>query len=135
MVNNTRYIIDSNVFYAFFVSDDSLHELSFQMLESIQNDEWITTYGVVQEVATLLTYRKWKVVANSFIEYLLDAWNIIILTGLPTHDMRVFLEHDKKMWFVDLSILDIVMSQDIQLVSFDKQLLSYYRQLQDSMQT
>ena len=49
--------------------------------------------------------------------------------------MRVFLEHDKKMWFVDLSILDIVMSQDIQLVSFDKQLLSYYRQLQDSMQT
>jgi predicted nucleic acid-binding protein len=33
--NNDRYIIDSNLFYAFFVADDTLHVDAVALFESI----------------------------------------------------------------------------------------------------
>jgi predicted nucleic acid-binding protein len=43
--------------------------------------------------------------------------------------MREFLIHDKKMGFVDYSLLTIALEQGIQLISFDKQLINYYGDL------
>lgn len=76
--NKEQYILDSNIFYAFFVSDDSLHEDAVILLSTLDDADWIITYGVIQEVATLLTYRKGKAIADTFIQHLLDAGNVLL---------------------------------------------------------
>jgi predicted nucleic acid-binding protein len=58
MQNKERYIIDSNIFYALFVSDDTLHDDAVALFATLDDAELIVTYGVIQEVTTLLTYRK-----------------------------------------------------------------------------
>ena len=97
MPNRERYIIDSNLFYAFFVTDDTLHNDAMTLFADLDDAELIVTYGVIQEVTTLLTYRKGKAIADIFIQHIFDAGNVLIFAGLPEHDMKAFLQHDKKM--------------------------------------
>jgi predicted nucleic acid-binding protein len=80
MQNKERYIIDSNIFYALFVSDDTLHDDAMALFATLDDSELIVTYGVVQEVATLLTYRKGKNVADIFVQHLLDAGNVMLFS-------------------------------------------------------
>jgi predicted nucleic acid-binding protein len=78
MQNKERYIIDSNIFYALFVSDDTLHDDAMTLLATLDTAELIVTYGVIQEVTTLLTYRKGKEIADIFVQHLLDAGNVML---------------------------------------------------------
>jgi hypothetical protein len=46
----------------------------------IDTAELIVTYGVIQEVTTLLTYRKGKKIADGFVQHLLDAGNVMLFS-------------------------------------------------------
>jgi predicted nucleic acid-binding protein len=80
MQNKERYIIDSNIFYALFVADDTLHDDAIALCVTLDDAELIVTYGVIQEVTTLLTYRKGKNVADAFVQHLLDAGNVMLFS-------------------------------------------------------
>jgi predicted nucleic acid-binding protein len=80
MPNKERYIVDSNIFYALFVSDDTLHDDAMALFAIIDTAELIVTYGVIQEVTTLLTYRKGKKIADGFVQHLLDAGNVMLFS-------------------------------------------------------
>lgn len=74
-MENNIYVLDSNVFVWAFYEDDSLHELSLNILQKIKDSKIIVPYCVVQEVCSIFAHRFWKQKADDFLKFLLETEN------------------------------------------------------------
>jgi predicted nucleic acid-binding protein len=65
-MENRNVILDSNLFIALYSPDDTLHNQAVLMMEGLKNICIIVPYCVIQEVATVLTYKQGKKKADIF---------------------------------------------------------------------
>lgn len=104
MVENA-YLVDSSVFVAFYISDDSCHEDAVAVLQEIDSSTLFLHPYVIQEVATVLTYKSGVTLAKKFIKDIQQATNSTILPTDVMQDMKHFTSLSKKVSFTDSSLL------------------------------
>ena len=116
-------ILDSNVWIAFFNESDNQHKKAEKVFRKIGDSIIITEY-VILEVASVLTIRASKNIADKFIEFVVDNENIKILLSNENSFKRIvknFLNYPKSnLSFVDISLLNLSGKYDI--ITFDKNL-------------
>lgn len=126
-MEENRVIVDSNIFIASFFEDDSLHNEAVLVMEEIQDSDIIMPYCVVQEVATILTYRLDKKVADTFLRDIRNANNIFIIDNDVYAEMTFFEKFKQNLSFTDISLIYLAEKHSAILLTFDKQLLNLYK--------
>ena len=117
------YIVDSSVWVALFLDNDTQHVKAVAVMEKIGASPISIPYGVVLETATVLSRKQSKALANRFVEYVRDNPQISVQMSFMSEDMRVFLEENDRLSFVDALIKNMAVHTGFVLVSFDKRLL------------
>ncbi|MEX0689983.1 MAG: PIN domain-containing protein [Candidatus Paceibacterota bacterium] len=126
-MKNRKVFIDSNIFIAFFVKDDTSHEDALDLWSKLKEEEayLLTSDLVISEVLTVLRLKAGKKVSIKFGDIVLeksDVLNIIPITSkLMTLSYEVFKEvKNKDFSFVDASIIAIGKEFNIEIITFDK---------------
>jgi len=122
-----KLILDSNVFIALYFVNDSLHEKAVLLMEGVDDIDILVPYCVVQEVATILTYRLGKTVANKFLSDLKTAGNMFLIDDDVDNEIDFFESVEKKISFTDSSLLYLAGKYRANLVTFDQDLLKLYK--------
>lgn len=126
-MERNRVILDSNILIAFYIQQDSLHDDAFELLNTLAKSEILLPYCVIQEVATILSYKSGKEKANLFIDDIKQAENIFVLESDALEEMDFFQTLDKKLSFTDISLIFLSRKYNATLLSFDKDLINYYK--------
>ena len=117
------YIIDSSVWVALFLDFDSNHSKAADIFSSI-NDRILLSYGVISEVVTVLTYKHSKKQADSFLSFISDNQDIVLMENQIVPEIKFFLKQSAKISFTDISLLYLAGKFKLILITFDKQLIS-----------
>ncbi|MDD3645935.1 MAG: type II toxin-antitoxin system VapC family toxin [Candidatus Gracilibacteria bacterium] len=123
----SKVIFDSCIFIAFYNSDDLFHKEAKEILELYKNNIIIVSSYVIQEVATVLTYRFGKDKADLFIDDILNSDNTIISSSDIIEESRYFKSIKSKISYTDISLLYLAERNKCVLITFDKQLLNLYK--------
>lgn len=118
----TAYLIDSSVFIAFYIKDDSCHQEAVELLSEIDSGTMLLHTYVIQEVVTVLTYKANLKLANQFISDVENANNVSILPADVVRDIHSFQSLGKRVSFTDSTLLATATQYRLPLVTFDKQL-------------
>ena len=130
MEQNSRVVLDSSVILAFYSKTDHFHEEAVRIAEDLgQATSFLHPY-VIQEVATLLTYRLGVEVAKEFFEDIQRSSNVIIPTVQVAGDIKYFLRINRKMSLTDIALLRLAEEMNATLLTFDRQLLALFRKRQ-----
>lgn len=122
-----KVILDSNIYIAYYLEEDTLHEEALLLVKEFSNCKILISHGVIQEVATVLTYKKGKKIADIFLKDILKANNIEFISNDIEEAIQFFTQVHKKLSFIDLSLVQLAIKYGAQLFTFDKQLLSFYK--------
>ena len=122
------YLVDSSVWIALFLDDDSQHAKAAEVMERIGDASIRVLYGVVLETTTTLARKQSKQQADKFVEYIRANPQIELVTPFPSRDVDMFLEESERLSFVDTLLKDMALRENITLVSFDTQLLNSLKQ-------
>ncbi|MBM3261498.1 PIN domain-containing protein [Candidatus Kaiserbacteria bacterium] len=126
------YLVDSSVWVALFLDDDSQHAKAVEVMSKIEESRIHVMYGVVLEVASILERKQSKDLANKFIEYVLDKGFVTGSMVIARTDMQTFLHESDRLSFVDVLLKDVALKQGWALVSFDTKLLKSLEKAQKS---
>ena len=116
-------ILDSDVWIAYFNTNDSQHLKARKVFEKISDKIILTEYNIL-EISSVLLLRASKAVADSFLDIVLNNADIAVLASNEHFFNRVikrFLEFKKSsLSFVDVSL--VVLSKEYEVVTFDEKL-------------
>ena len=118
------YLVDSSVWIALFLDDDTQHAKAVEAMDSIGDAHIQIPYGVISETVTVLSRKQSKELADKFIEYIRNNPQIHTTSSFVSEDMRIFLAEKDRLAFVDAILKNLALSNGLVLVSFDKQLLN-----------
>jgi predicted nucleic acid-binding protein len=121
------FVIDSNVFISLYNEGDVRHADAVAVFEEIENNIFVVHPYVIQETATVLAYKLGLSVANEFLEDISGVFHITIPLVDVIHDIETFKRLRKKISFTDAVLIDLAKRMDAHLVTFDKDMLSLYR--------
>lgn len=116
------YLVDSSVWVALFLDFDTQHRKAAQTLGKIAGTIYLP-YGVITEVATVLTYKHSKQLADNFIAYVRDNRDIKIINNDTLEEMDFYRTISHTLSFVDISLMFLSDKLDATLITFDKQLV------------
>ena len=119
-------VFDSSVWIALFVDSDVHHARALDALEKVDDAVYIP-YIVVEETASLLTYRESKALADKFLTFISNDARMVIVDSTARRDIDIFLKTRKRMSFADISIMTFASSMRFDLVTFDKQMEREFR--------
>ena len=114
-------VFDSSVWIALFVDSDAHHGAALQALEQAAGLIYVP-YIVVEEVATLLSYKQSKEQADKFITFIKDDARTVAADSTIERDMELFLKNPRRMSFADISIMAFASRMGLSLVTFDKEM-------------
>lgn len=126
-MENNKFILDSNIYIAFYYKGDTLHEQALSLIKEVSKAEIIVPYCVIQEVTTILTYRFGKKYAKQFIDDLQSAENCLIINNNAEEEMEFFKKFPQKISFTDTSLIYLSKKHRASLITLDKQLLNLYK--------
>jgi predicted nucleic acid-binding protein len=117
-MEKNKVIVDANIFIAFYLDNDSLHEEGVEMLRKIQEEkyEMLIHPFVIQEVVTILTYREGSKKAKVFLDDIFKT------------DCEI-ISIDKKIAFADVALLATSKEYNLPIITFDKQLASLQKKM------
>lgn len=118
------YLVDSSVWIALFLDDDTNHAKAVSVLQNIDDAPIKVPYGVVLETATVLARKQSKEHANKFVEYIRVNPQVEITSPFLSEDVSIFLAEPDRLSFVDALLKDMSLREGLTLISFDKQLLN-----------
>ena len=87
---NNKFLIDTNIFIGFYLTNDTNHEISRSILKEAARSEVMIPYCVIQEVSTLLTYRLGKEKANEFLMDISCTDNISLISTDLNNEIEFF---------------------------------------------
>jgi predicted nucleic acid-binding protein len=125
---SSTYLVDSSLFVAFYIEEDSCHADAVAILHEIDSAQLLVHPYVIQEVVSVLTYKIGVTVAKKFISDIQQANNVYVLPVDVSKDMRSFSLLNKKVSLTDSALLDIAQSWQVPLVTFDKELRTLAKQ-------
>jgi len=117
------YLIDSSVWVALFLEFDSNHKKAEEIISKLEGKIYLP-YNVIVEVASVLTYKHSKKQANNFLDYIEDNKDIVLLENELKSEIEFFKKIDKKVSFVDISLVFLSKKLDLDLITFDSQMIS-----------
>jgi len=126
---NKKIVLDSNIFIWAFCESDSLHQEAIWLFNLYNDNIFIVSYPVVQEVCSIFSIRFWKDKADNFIKFLKTTENIILVNNDIINDMDMYLKYNDKISFTDISLISTAKLYSADLITFDKQLLKLYKKV------
>lgn len=132
-MENSKFILDSNVFVAFYYENDVLHEKALVLMNEIRDQKIIVPYCVIVEVATVLTYKFGKSAAMNFLNDVTKAKNCLIVNDDLHEEIEFFAQIESKISFTDSSLIYLAEKFGCLLLSFDGQLLGLYNRRNDCL--
>lgn len=120
-------IVDSSVFIAFYSQADAHHDKAVALLKDLGDCMLIVSPFVVQEVSTVLTYRFGLSSGEKFLRSLVSAKNVFVPPLDIFGDIDYYLTVHKKISFTDASLLCLAKRMNVQLLTFDKQMLASFK--------
>ena len=121
---DTKYIIDSSVFVAFYYEGDQNHENALAIIKEISGKTLIVHPYVVSEVATVLTYKISKKIAETFLSDVIGVDDIHIPNPDVLLESEFFIFQKKKISFTDATLVYLAKKLNAKLITFDKQMIS-----------
>lgn len=128
-MENKSFVIDSNVFIAFYDEADSNNSLAKSALKELSKGQLIVHPYVIQEVSTILTYRFGLAMAKKFISDIKKSDNIVIPFVNVAGDMEFFISISKKIAFTDAALIALSKESNTALLTFDKQMIRIAKSL------
>ncbi len=123
-------LLDSNIWVALLYKKDPNHKKARDLVGDLRSDIIVTEYIII-EVTTILSQRKSKALADTFLAKISTSDKISIfpssrafLDGVVTFYLK---KKDRQLSFVDYSLL--LLSQKIKIVTFDKKLANAIKNL------
>ena len=117
------YLIDSSVWVALFLEFDSNHKKAEEIISKLEGKIYLP-YNVIVEVTSVLTYKHSKKQADNFLDYMEDNEDIILFENELKPEIEFFKKIDKKLSFVDISLVFLSKKLDLDLITFDSQMIS-----------
>lgn len=121
---DTKYIIDSSVFVAFYYEGDQNHKNALEILKEISGNTLVIHPYVISEVATVLTYKVSKKLAESFLSDVVGIDDVYIPNPDVLLESEFFIFQNKKISFVDSALVYLAKKMSAKLITFDKQMIS-----------
>lgn len=122
-MENKSFVIDSNVFVAFYDEADSNNSLAKSALKELSKGQLIVHPYVIQEVSTILTYRFGIIMAKKFLGDIKKSDNVVIPFVNISGDMDFFISLAKKVAFTDATLIALSKESGAALLTFDKQMI------------
>ena len=122
-------IIDSSVWIAFFLENDSLHTKALKLEKEILNTKYIPDF-VYFEVCTVLRKKGGLVCCTSFIEHIEKSQDIEVVSFISdvTSFSTFFLQKAyEKLSFVDSTLLYLYKKDGCTILTFDKEILKFLK--------
>jgi predicted nucleic acid-binding protein len=120
-------IVDSSVFVAFYRDVDSQHSDALAVMKDLQDATLIVHPYVIQETATVLTYRVGLSIAKQFCADVLAANNVLIPAVDARYDSARFLDLYKRISFTDAALIELSRTTGARIVTFDAQMRAFTR--------
>lgn len=115
-----KIILDSNVWLAYFIEDDSQHDKAVVVFSNITETILMPEY-VLLEVSTLLRSKKHNVKAVDFCRKMITNRETFLHSmPLVGETADTFCKRNDKLSFVDTALL--VLSKEYTVITFDKAL-------------
>lgn len=114
-------LIDSSVWIALFADDDVHHSRAKKLFQTVSDTVYVP-YGVIVEVATVLTYKYAHAHACAFFAYITQNRQIVIVGNDVLTEMVFFQELAKRISFTDAALLHSAKVLSAELITFDMQL-------------
>jgi|SRR3989344_6636203 len=115
------HLLDSSVWIALFAEKDAHHTRALQVFNDIAGTIYLP-YIVVEETASVLTYKHSKRHADTFVAFVFDHPRLAVIESTTRSDIEAFLNSTKKMSFADIGIVALAIRMRLKLVTFDKQM-------------
>ena len=128
-MENNSFVIDSSVLVAFYDDRDVHHADALVVMKEIQGRNIFIHSYVVQEVATILSYRFGPILAKRFLEDVINSENVTIPWTEVKKEIEFFNNLNKKISFTDTSLILLSKDKGIPLLTFDKQIISLLRKI------
>jgi predicted nucleic acid-binding protein len=123
-----RLLLDTNVWVGMVSKEDSLHARSLDFAQSIRpEDTLLLPDCIVEEVASVLTYRYSKQKANEWLAYTLKNNATMLVPTNITSLVKFFIQSSISMSFTDHALVYIAEHHKAELITFDEQLLKVYK--------
>lgn len=124
-----RVVVDSSVILAYYNEIDDFHAEAVKAANRLEQAIAIVHPYVIQEVVTLLTYRRGVEGARQFLEDIRNADNILVPAVDAEKDMLYFLQVNRKISFTDVALVRLAKEMNASLLTFDRQILSLLKDM------
>jgi len=121
-----RVLIDADVFIALYNDKDALSKRTIQLFKKLKNEKvkYFTTYDVIDEVATKLSYFLTKKASTTFLKEIIDSETQIIFPTEKSFQKtinKIKSIRTKRVSFTDCANIVAYKEYDIDAIfSFDK---------------
>lgn len=124
-------IVDSSFLVALYITDDSQHEMAEKIAKQMMDVEKtiIMHPYVIQEVATILTYRMGMILTKRFLDDLFASASVRIPQVNAPQEADFFKRVNKRMSFTDITLVHLAKQMGVPILSFDRQILSLLKNL------
>ena len=129
MAPSKYYVLDSSVWIALFIDDDSQHETAVSVMNMIGDDTIVIPYLVLTEVATVLTTKHSFEQAAAFIAFAQNSIQNLLVPDYPESEIQFFLSQKQNLSFIDVTLIGLTLRHSYHLVTFDKKMQKYYQKL------
>lgn len=126
-----KYVIDTSVWIAYFNPDDSLHIDSLNLLAepNFKEDLFIFNDLLLEEIFTLLIYKKWIKFAESIFNFMNDNINYKIIEIDIRNIIKSTFVSWKKISITDMSWILLAINYSYELITFDKKQKKLYENM------
>ncbi len=100
---------------------------ALNIFKSIEWSKVVLPYCVINKVSTVLTYKWWKNISNSFLEFIKNNNDIFIENDDINKEIDFYMKVNNKISFTDMAVIRIALNYTLDLVTFDKQMISTYQ--------
>jgi predicted nucleic acid-binding protein len=118
-------ILDSSFLFAYFIEEDSLHELSLEKANSLKMNECVVLYDVFRELISIVSVRHNSKFAIEIGEEVFT--NFQIYSPKKEERKAIWKEFQKlsphRFSYTDVSLYYFAKFRGLELISFDKVLL------------
>lgn len=126
-MESSHFIIDASVFVALYRDIDAQHSEAFRTMNELLERTLVVHPYIIQETATVLTYKCGVAVANRFLADIAVATNVIIPAVDVRRDMQTFVSIGSRISFADAALIALAKQTGGKIVTFDKQILSIFK--------
>lgn len=114
-------LIDSSVWIAVFLDTDPQHSKALRLTEELKGTIYLP-YCVVNEVASVVTYKHSKEQSEFFFDFIRDNHQIIFIDDAVEDEISFYRSLSNRISFTDGALMHLSKKLRVPLITFDRQL-------------